>query len=77
HTPACNHFDTKRRMTPSPNEGNAEFVHRGRRRSRPPTCTPALHGLFLKRSGILTTKDPKSTKFNKSDGFDYFQRPIT
>ena len=35
------------------------------------------HGLFLKRSGILTTKDTKSTKFNKSDGFDYFQRPIT
>ena len=35
------------------------------------------HGLFLKLSGILTTKDLKSTKFNKSVGLDYFQRPIT
>ena len=32
---------------------------------------------FLKQAGIFTTKDPKSTKFNKSDSFGYFQRPIT
>ena len=35
------------------------------------------HGLFLKLSGILTTKDTKRTKVNKSDSFCYFQRPIT
>ncbi len=35
------------------------------------------HGLFLKLLGIFTTKDTKSTKFNKSDSFGYFQRPTT